>query len=30
MHLERMSRIKTFIDKYEWKGMNYPTGKKPI
>ena len=25
LHSERVSKIETFIDKYKWKGLNYPS-----
>ena len=27
-HLERLSKIKPFIDKYNWKDINFPSHKK--
>ena len=27
-HLERISKIKSFIDQYEWKEINFPSYKK--
>ena len=27
-HLERLSKIKPFIDKYNWKEINFPSHKK--
>ena len=26
-HLQRISKIKSIISKYKWKGINYPSGK---
>ena len=28
IHLERLSKIKPFIDKYNWKDINFPSHKK--